>query len=153
MKRYLLMSCAAFAAVAVATTASAESNSVTVAGHQLSVLGSGYTHTVTLDGHTLVSDGNDMTVSLLGPYTGAGHAYVLISEQSGGDACAAVFQGVDLSGPSVRLTPSFGSCDDEPRVRVTKSGQLVVITRRAMAPRYEVDIVQNGSLKSGTTNR
>jgi hypothetical protein len=141
------------AVLTITTAASAATTAISVGGHQLSVQGSSTSHTVTLDGRPFVSDDSDMFVSLLGPYNGAGHTYVLVMEQSGGNACAAVYQAIDLSGSVARITPSFGSCDDEPHAHVSKSGQLVVRTRRAQPPRYEVDVVRDGHLTSTTANR
>jgi hypothetical protein len=75
-------------------------------------------HVVLVDGRPVVHDTGDAFVTIPGVYEGGGRAYALISEATGGNACASLYQAIDLSGPVPAVSPRFGNCNDLPHVSV-----------------------------------
>ncbi|WP_291365197.1 hypothetical protein [Acetobacter sp. UBA5411] len=95
--------------------------SLTVRDHQITVRTVGQTdHVIAVDGSVLTHDTNNERVGLLGPYTGQGHAYVLLAESAGGNACEMQFQAVDLTTSPARLSPVFGDCSPDVHARVSR---------------------------------
>ena len=121
----------------------------TVRGHVVQIMQAGLTdHAVLVDGRLVVHDATSEFVTIQGVYEGGGRAYALIAESAGGNACAATYQAVDLSGPAPAVSPRFGNCNDAPRVRVV-SGALRVSFPPFKIGGPETDVYKDGRLRTG----
>ncbi len=52
-------------------------------------------HQIVADGRVLANDADDDRVLIQDVYRGGGRIYVLIAEQSGGNACPSLYQAID----------------------------------------------------------
>ncbi len=128
---------AAAAAMAIPGMLAAQTApSLQAARHAVTVNTGGITaHQVLVDGRVVLNDTNDEFVSLHGPF-------------SGGNACAAQYQALDLSRVPPTLSPVFGNCSD--LTRVTRVGSaLRVVFPVFRAGKAERDVYQNGRLSHG----
>ncbi len=97
-----------------------------VHGHTVQLAAVAGGHQVLVDGRVVATDEQDDRVVIQGVYEGRGRAYVLVEEQSGGNACPSMFQAIDLTGSAPFASPQFGNCSDLPRVSVV-NGALAVL--------------------------
>ena len=103
-----------------------------VGGKTVRVVAAQGGHQISVDGQTLAVDRDDDRVVIRSVHQGGGRTYVLIQEQSGGIACPAMYQAIDLSGPKPTISPPVGNCSDVPRVSVVGGAfQLTVPAFRA----------------------
>ena len=91
-------------------------------------------HQVVVDGRVLANDTEDDRVLIQDAYKGSGRTYVLIAEQSGGNACPSLYQAIDLSGGAPIASPQFGNCSDVPRVGVVGGALRVSVPAFRAAP-------------------
>ena len=89
-----------------------------VGGHTVQIVAAQDGHQVVVDGRVVVIDVQDDRVLIQGVHQDGGRTYVLIAEQSGGNACPSLYQAVDLSGRAPVVSPRFGNCSDVPSVNV-----------------------------------
>lgn len=125
--------------------ATASDSSVTVNGRTVSVARADGRFQVTVDGRTVIDDKDDQGVTIQGTYEGGGRAYALIAEASGGNACAAQFQAIDLSGQKPLVSPVFGTCSDLPDASVA-DGALRVSMKRTDGLASDVFVYSGGKL-------
>lgn len=108
-----------------------------IAGHTVQILAQGSGHQVAVDGRVLATDVEDDRVVIESVHQGGGRTYVLVAEQSGGNACPSLYQAIDLSGVPV-ISPRIGNCSDIPRVSVVGGALRLFVPgfRAAPAERY-----------------
>lgn len=95
--------------------------------HHLTVTRAGDTDfSVFDDGALILHDKDDERVALRGPYTGQGHAYVLLVQEPGGNACEMVYRAVDLDASPPALSPQFGNCGN--KTTATVKGGILHVT-------------------------
>ncbi len=104
------------------------------AGHTVQVIAAAGGHQVVVDGQVLATDTEDDRVLIEGVHQGGGRTYVLVAEQSGGNACPALYQAVDLSGAVPAISPRIGNCSDIPRVSVVGGALRVAVPAFRAAP-------------------
>lgn len=105
-----------------------------VAGRTVEITASGGTHQIVVDGQVLATDAEDDRVVIQGVHQGGGRTYVLVEEQSGGNACPSMYQAVDLSGAAPTISPQFGNCSDLPGVSVGSGALRVSVPAFRAAP-------------------
>jgi hypothetical protein len=132
---------------ALASPACASPSGVEVNGHAVAVATEPGRFQVTVDRKTVIDDKDDAGVVIQGAYEGGGRAYVLISEASGGNACAAQFQAIDVSGATPLVSPVFGTCSDLPDVSVD-GGALHVSMKRTDGLAADVFVYADGKLST-----
>lgn len=120
-------------AVPVAATGFVQDQRV-VAGRTVQVVAAQGGHQVLVDGRVLATDRDDDRVVIRSTYEGNGRIYVLIEEQSGGNACPSMFQAVDLSGGAITMSPRLGNCSDVPQVSVSGGALRVSVPAFRAAP-------------------
>lgn len=107
----------------------------TVGGQKVSIVKLGEGHfEVFVDGKTVLTNEDDSIVTLKGSYISGGRRYVLIAEISGGTACPALYQAINLSGPTPVISPRLGNCSDLPKVSVTGGILRIAFPRFGDAP-------------------
>ena len=111
---------------ATPTAAGAERDRRVVAGRTVEVVAAGTAHRIVVDGQVLTTDADDR-VAIQGVYQGGGRTYVLLEEQSGGNACPSMYQAVDLSVGTPTISPQFGNCSDLPQASVGNGALRIVI--------------------------
>ncbi|MGI8484493.1 MAG: hypothetical protein ACR2OU_09525 [Thermomicrobiales bacterium] len=116
-----------------------------VEGRTVQIVRAGTTHHVVVDGRVLASDTEDDRVLIQGVHQGSGRTYVLIAEQSGGNACPSLYQAIDLSGGAAVISPQFGNCSDLPRISVS-GGALRVSVPAFRAARAATYMFRDGRL-------
>ena len=116
-----------------------------VAGKTVQVVATGNGHAILVDGRVLATDEQDDRVVIQGVHEGGGRTYVLVKEQSGGNACPSMFQAIDLSGANPTISPQFGNCSDLPRVSVA-NGALRVAVPAFRAARAATFVFRDGRL-------
>ena len=116
-----------------------------VAGKTVQVVATGNGHAILVDGRVLATDEQDDRVVIQGVHEGGGRTYVLVEEQSGGNACPSMFQAIDLSSTTPVISPQFGNCNDLPRVSVS-NGALRVAVPAFRAARAAVFTFRDGRL-------
>jgi hypothetical protein len=62
------------------------------------------------------------------PYSGGGRTYLLLEQQTGGNACESQFQALDMTDIPPTTSPQFGNCATNPKVSVI-NGTLYVISQ------------------------
>jgi hypothetical protein len=85
-------------------------------------------HFEVLINKTVVYSDDDMLVNVEGVYAGAGHTYLLLEKQTGGNACGSDFQALDLTPARPAISPRFGNCSSHPKVSVV-NGTLRVVSQ------------------------
>ncbi len=112
-----------------------------VAGRTVQVVAAQGGHQVLVDGRVLATDRDDDRVVIRGTHEGNGRIYVLIEEQSGGNACPSMFQAVDLIPAmpalqvgAITMSPRFGNCSDVPQVSVSGGALRVSVPAFRAAP-------------------
>ena len=105
-----------------------------VAGRTVEVVASGTAHQIVVDGRVLATDAEDDRVVIQGVHQGGGRTYVLVEEQSGGNACPSMYQAIDLSGAAPAISPQFGNCSDVPKVSVGNGALRVSVPAFRAAP-------------------
>ena len=105
-----------------------------IEGHTVQIMAQGNGHQVVVDDRVLANDTEDDRVLIQDVYRGGGRTYVLIAEQSGGNACPSFYQAVDLSGGTPVASPRFGNCSDVPRVGVVGGALRVSVPAFRAAP-------------------
>jgi hypothetical protein len=136
---------AALALLLLALPATASESGVTVNGRAVSVAQANGRFQVSVDGAVVIDDKDDQGVTIQGAYEGGGRAYALIAEASGGNACAAQFQAIDVSGDKPLVSPVFGTCSDLPDVSVA-DGALRVSMKRTDGLASDVFVYSGGKL-------
>lgn len=116
-----------------------------VGGRTVQVVKAGTTHHIVVDGRILASDSEDDRVLIQGVHQGEGRTYVLIAEQSGGNACPSLYQAIDLSGDAAVISPQFGNCSDLPRITIS-GGALRVSVPAFRAARPATYLFRDGRL-------
>ena len=116
-----------------------------VRGRTVQVANVGFAHQILVDGRVLATDEQDDRVVIQGVHEGGGRTYVLVEEQSGGNACPSLFQAVDLSGATPVISPQFGNCSDLPRVSVANGALRVSVPAFRAAPAATF-VFRNGRL-------
>lgn len=116
-----------------------------VAGRTVQVVAAQGSHQVLVDGRVLATDRDDDRVVIRSTHEGNGRTYVLIEEQSGGNACPSMFQAVDLSGGALMISPRFGNCSDVPQVSVSNGALRVSVPAFRAAPAATF-VFRNGRL-------
>lgn len=108
------------------------------AGHTVQIVAAAGGHQVVVDGRVLATDTEDDRVMIEGVHQGGGRTYVLVAEQSGGNACPSLYQAIDLSGSTPMISPQFGNCSDIPRISVDRGALRVSVPafRAALAATY-----------------
>ncbi len=91
-------------------------------------------HQILVDGRVLATDRDDDRVVIQSTHEGGGRTYVLIEEQSGGNACPALYQAIDLSGGAPLASPQFGNCSDVPKVGVVAGALRMAVPEFRTAP-------------------
>jgi len=104
------------------------------AGHAVQIVAAAGGHQVVVDGRVLATDTEDDRVVIEGVYQGGGQTYVLIGEQSGGNACPSLYQAIDLSGAVPAISHQIGTCSDIPRVSVIGGVLRVAVPAFRAAP-------------------
>lgn len=105
-----------------------------IEGHTVRIMPQGNGHQIVVDGRVLANDTEDDRVLIQDVYKGGGRTYVLIAEQSGGNACPSLYQAIDLSGGAPIASPQFGNCSDVPRVGVVGGALRVSVPAFRAAP-------------------
>ena len=105
-----------------------------VAGHTVQILAQGNGHQIIVDGRLLANDVDDDRVVIQSVHQGGGRTYILIAEQSGGNACPSLYQALDLSGPVPAISPQLGNCSDLPRVSIVGGALRVAVSAFRAAP-------------------
>ena len=105
-----------------------------VEGRTVQVVAAQGGHQVLVDGRVLATDRDDDRVKVRSTHEGNGWTYVLIEEQSGGNACPSMFQAIDLSGGAAMISPRFGNCSDVPQVSVSSGALRVSVPAFHAAP-------------------
>ncbi len=118
----------------VRVAAGAAQDQRVAAGHTVQVIAAAGGHQVVVDGRVLATDTEDDRVIIEGVHQGGGRTYVLIAEQSGGNACPSLYQVVDLSGAVPAISPRIGNCSDIPRVSVIGGALRVAVPAFRAAP-------------------
>jgi hypothetical protein len=72
------------------------------------------TFDVVVDNKKVFSDKGDRFVSVAGVFSGDGHTYLLLQQQSGGNGCESGFQAIDLTKGAALVSPKFGNCGNAP---------------------------------------
>lgn len=117
----------------------------TVRGHTVQVVKASATdHAVLVDGRPVIRDAESQFVTIQSIHEGGSHAYVLVGETSGGNACPSMYQAIDLSAAPV-VSPQFGNCSDLPRVSVA-GGALRVSFLQFRAARPATYVFRDGHL-------
>lgn len=106
----------------------------TVRGHTVQVVAVQGGHQILVDGLVLAVDRDDDRVVIRSTHEGGGRTYVLIEEQSGGNACPALYQAIDLSGGAPLVSPQFGNCSDVPTVGVVAGALRMAVPAFRAAP-------------------
>lgn len=119
--------------IPAATTGAVQDQRV-IEGHTVQIMARGNGHQVVVDGRVLANDTEDDRVLIQDAYKGSGRTYVLIAEQSGGNACPSLYQAIDLSGGAPIASPQFGNCSDVPRVGVVGGALRVSVPAFRAAP-------------------
>lgn len=91
-------------------------------------------HQVVVDGRVVATDVQDDRVLIQGVHQGGNRTYVLIAEQSGGNACASLYQAIDLSGDAPVVSSRFGNCSDVPKISVGGGALQVSVPAFRAAP-------------------
>lgn len=118
----------------------------TVHGHTVQVVQVGPTdHEILIDGRRVARDPESSYVAIQSGYEGAGRAYVLLAEASGGTACPSMYQAIDLSGSVPLVSAQFGNCSDVFRASVF-SGALRVAFPHFRAARPATYVFRDGRL-------
>lgn len=115
-----------------------------VVGHTVRVIAAGTGYRIAVDGRVLATDNEDDRVVIQGVHQGGDRTYVLIGEQSGGNACPSMYQAIDLSSAPV-ISPRFGNCSDVPRVSVVGGALRVSVPAFRAAP-ARAFVFQDGRL-------
>lgn len=118
-----------------------------VAGRIVQIVANGAGHAVLVDGRVLANDTEDDRVTIQGVYQGDGHVYVLIAEQSGGNACPSLYQALDVSGGAALVSPQIGNCSDLPRVSVVEGALRIAVPAFRAAP-AKTFVFGDGHLRS-----
>lgn len=105
-----------------------------VASRTVQVVAAQGGHQVLVDGRVLATDRDDDRVVIRSTHEGNGRIYVLIEEQSGGNACPSMFQAVDLSGGAIMMSPRLGNCSDAPQVSISGGALRVSVPAFRAAP-------------------
>lgn len=119
---------------ATPTAAGAERDRRMVAGRTVEVVAAGTAHRIVVDGQVLATDADDDRVAIQGVYQGGGRTYVLLEEQSGGNACPSMYQAIDLGGGAPTISPQFGNCSDLPRASVGNGALRISVPAFRAAP-------------------
>lgn len=119
---------------AMPSAAAAARDRRVVAGRTVEVAAAGTAHRIVVDGQVLATDADDDRVAIQGVHQGGGRTYVLVGEQSGGNACPSMYQAVDLSGGAPAISPQFGNCSDLPRVSVGNGTLRISVPAFRSAP-------------------
>ncbi len=106
----------------------------TVGRHTVQIVAAQGGHQVVVDGRVVATDIQDDRVLIQGVHQGGGRTYVLIAEQSGGNACPSLYQAVDLSGGAPVVSPRFGNCSDVPKIAVVGGALRVSVPVFRAAP-------------------
>ncbi len=113
----------------------------TVAVHVIQVVTANQGHRIVVDGRVLATDTEADRVRIQGIFG----SYVLVAEESGGNACPTMYQAVDLGAQIPAISPQFGTCSDLPRVS-NVAGALRVSLPGFRAARAATYTFRNGSL-------
>lgn len=116
-----------------------------IAGRTVQVVAAQGGHRVLIDARAVAIDRDDDRVVIRSTHEGSGRIYVLIEEQSGGNACPSMFQAIDLSGGAVMISPRFGNCSDVPQVSIS-GGALRVSVPAFRAGPAATFMFRNGRL-------
>ena len=109
-------------------------NQRVIEGHTVRIMAQGNGHQVVVDGRVLATDADDDRVLIQDVYRGGGMTYVLIAEQSGGNACPSLYQAIDLSRGTPVASPRFGNCSDVPKAAVVGGALRVSVPAFRAAP-------------------
>lgn len=105
--------------------------SQTINGHLVELIKSeqkGTSHfDLLIDQKPVFSDDLDQFIHAA-QYSGGGRTYLLLEEQSGGNACESQFQALDITDIPPRASPRFGNCSINPKVSVV-DGALHVVSQ------------------------
>lgn len=127
-----------------ATTGTVQDQRV-INGHTVQIMAQGNGHQIVVDGRVLANDTEDDRVLIQGVYKGGGRTYVLVAEQSGGNACPSLYQAIDLNGGTPVASPRFGNCSDVPRISVVGGALRVSVPAFRAAPAATY-VFRDGSL-------
>ena len=105
-----------------------------VGQHTVQIVAAQDGHRIVVDGRVVANDVQDDRVLIQGVHQGGDRIYVLIAEQSGGNACPSLYQAVDLSRDAPVASPRFGNCSDVPRVDVVGGALRVSVPAFRAAP-------------------
>jgi hypothetical protein len=135
-------------------TAASSAQTIIAAGHKVEVAKEGELHfDVLVDGKSILSDKEDLIVSLRGSYVGGGHSFVVVEKDSGGTACPATYQAIDLSGPEPSVSKTFGNCSDIPNITVVAGVLRITFPRFKDAPaRTETFSGSSAALPAGVAD-
>lgn len=105
-----------------------------IADHTIQVVASRNGHQIVVDGRVLVVNTEDDRLIIQGAHQGGGRTYVVVEEQSGGNACPSQYQVIDLSGSAPIVPPKIGNCSDIPKIAVVGGALRVSVPAFRAAP-------------------
>ena len=107
----------------------------------------GSAHVVSVDDRTLIRDAQDDHVIIRSVHEGKGRVYVLVEEQSGGNACPSMYQVIDLSSGGAVASPQIGNCSETPQVSIANGGLRIALPAYRAA-RSKTYLIKDGRVRS-----
>ena len=119
----------------------------TIGGAEVRIVTGGGRVKVLVGSRAVIDERDDQAMSIQGVLEGNGHAYALIAEATGGNACAAQFQAIEVSRDPPAVSPVFGTCTDQPTASVV-GGALHVTMKRTNGLATETYVFAGGRLST-----
>ena len=136
-------SIAGLAAVALMAFCASKADAAPISAPAVAKLSGMYNTTILVSGVPVLQDKSDLVVSIGKDVRNASARYLVLVEDSGGTACPAMLQVVDLSGATPKISEQFGTCSDIPAVSL--DGATLTVTLPDMTDRNRTAFIFNGT--------